>query len=63
MSFGRPKGLPDVVYHAESSLDLATWTPLPLEVLADGPLQTIRVRNPTAATDRIGFIRVRFTRP
>jgi hypothetical protein len=63
MSFDRPKGLPDVIYHAESSLDLATWTPLILEIVTDGPVQTVRVRSPEASTDRTGFIRVRFTRP
>jgi hypothetical protein len=63
MSFERPKGLPDVIYHAESSLDLETWTPLILEIVTDGPVQTVRVRSPEASTDRTGFIRVRFTRP
>ena len=63
MSFDRPKGLPDVIYHAESSLDLETWTPLNLEIITNGPVQTVRVRSPEAATDRTGFIRVRFTRP
>ncbi len=63
MSFDRPKGLPDVIYHAESSLDLETWTPVILEIVTDGPVQTVRVRSPGAATGRTGFIRVRFARP
>ncbi len=63
LTFQRPKGLPDVVYQAVTSSDLNEWTPLPLEVLTDGPVQTVRVFNPASPNGRIGFIQVRFTRP
>ena len=63
ITFTRPKALPDVIYHPETSLNLADWHPLPLEILREGPVQTIRVRNASAVTERIGFLQVRFTRP
>lgn len=61
--FQRPKALPDVIYHAETSLNLEQWDPLPLEILTDGPVQTVRVRNPGAVTGNIGFLKIRFSRP
>lgn len=62
-TFQRPKALPDVVYHAETSLHLESWDPLPLEILTDGPVQTVRARNPGAVTGNIGFLKIRFSRP
>lgn len=63
LTFTRPKGL-NVVYGAESSDNLSTWTPLTLEVIADGPVQTIQVRDPLSTGDLSRrFIRLKFTAP
>ena len=61
--FTRPKDLPSVTYRAEStdSLQQGGWSSLQLEVINDGPVQTIRVRDPlnTGSTGR-RFIRLLF---
>lgn len=63
LTFTRPKDLPDVVYTAESSTDMITWTPLTLTLVQDGPVQTLRVTDPlTNGTPERRFIRLRFTR-
>jgi len=46
LTFTRPKDLPDVVYSAESSDDLVNWTPLTIQLITDGPTQTLRVVDP-----------------
>lgn len=60
--FTRPKDLPDVTYAAESSDDLGGWSSVPLEVTTDGPVQTVRVRDPlTAGNPGRRFIRLLLT--
>ena len=44
--FNRPKALPNVIYSAESSDNLGNWSPVTLEVITDGPVQTVRARDP-----------------
>jgi len=62
--FNRPAGLPDVLYAAESSDDLINWHPCTLEMLADGPVQTMRAVDPlTSGNPAQRFISLRFTRP
>ena len=63
IAFQRPKGLPDVIYDAATSTDLLRWDPIPVTIVSDGPVQTVRVNNPGAPNGQIGFIRVRFVRP
>ncbi len=46
--FTRPKGLPDVSYTAESTDTLGSWSPVTLEVITDGPVQTVRARDTLA---------------
>ncbi|MGV3659534.1 MAG: MBG domain-containing protein [Prosthecobacter sp.] len=48
LTFTRPKGLSGVIYGAESSDSMAagSWTPLTVELVTDGPVQTVRVRDP-----------------
>jgi hypothetical protein len=56
--------LPDLEYAAESSADLATWTPAALEVLETGATETLRAsaaRDPGDAAPR--FLRLRLVRP
>lgn len=61
-TFTRPKDLPDVVYGAEASDNMTSWTPLTLEVINDGPVQTIRVRDPLSSGNTARrFIRLLFT--
>ncbi|MCF7730619.1 MAG: DUF6055 domain-containing protein [Akkermansiaceae bacterium] len=63
LTFERPAGLPDVIYTAESSDDLIDWTPRALELVADGPVQTMRAVDPLTAGDPARrFIRLRFTK-
>jgi hypothetical protein len=62
--FKRPKGLPDVIYAAESSTDMITWNPVPLALVEDGMMQTVRASDPLSSGDsQRRFIRLRFTRP
>jgi hypothetical protein len=62
--FSRPANLPNLSYGAESSEDLSNWTPVPLEMLAPGPIETLRARDPLDTGNRfLRFLRLRFTRP
>ncbi|MFM7604202.1 MAG: peptidylprolyl isomerase, partial [Prosthecobacter sp.] len=64
LTFTRPKDLPDVLYGAESSESLAagSWNSRPVEVITDGAIQTIRVRDPlTTGSPERRFIRLRFS--
>ena len=64
LTFERPAGLPDVLYAAASSDDLIHWNPCLLEMVADGPLQTMRAIDPlTSGNPARRFISLRFTRP
>ena len=63
LTFTRPKALPDVTYSAVSSENLPTWSPLTLELLSDGPIQTLRARDPlTTGNASQRFIRLQFAR-
>ncbi|MEI6676059.1 MAG: MBG domain-containing protein, partial [Verrucomicrobiota bacterium] len=44
--FTRPANLPDVIYSAEASDNLGTWSPVVLEVIAQGAIETVRARDP-----------------
>ncbi|MFN7561772.1 MAG: MBG domain-containing protein, partial [Prosthecobacter sp.] len=62
--FTRPKDLPNVTYTAQSSENLSSWTPLTLEVVTDGPVQTMRARdNLAVGNPGQRFIRVLFGTP
>jgi cyclophilin family peptidyl-prolyl cis-trans isomerase len=62
LSFTRPKDLPDVSYSAESTDSLGSWTPITLELVSDGPVQTWRARDPLATgSPNRRFIRLVFT--
>ncbi|MBJ7424021.1 MAG: hypothetical protein JHD23_05980, partial [Akkermansiaceae bacterium] len=61
--FTRPSNLPSVIYHAESSENLQTWTPLTLELLEPGALETLRARTPLGTgINAKSYIRLRFER-
>jgi hypothetical protein len=63
LTFQRPRGLPDVTYTAESSDDLIHWTPRALEIVVDGPVQTMRAVDPLASGNPARrMIRLRFAR-
>ena len=47
--FTRPKDLPGVDYAAESTDNLSGWNPVTLEVIGDGPVQTVRARDPLSS--------------
>ena len=64
LTFQRPRGLSDVQYGAESSEDLSHWGACALEVVADGPVQTMRALDPVPPDNAPPrFIRLRFTKP
>jgi len=64
LTFQRPKGLPDVQYAAESSEDMIQWSPCTLEMVTDGPVQTMQAVDPlTSGNPAQRFIRLRFTTP
>jgi cyclophilin family peptidyl-prolyl cis-trans isomerase len=62
LAFTRPKDLPNVSYSAESTDSLGSWTPITLELVSDGPVQTWRARDPLATGNpNRRFIRLVFT--
>ncbi len=64
VTFTRPANLPDVSYAAESTADLGTWTPVPLEVLVPGAIETMRARDPLlTGNPLLRFLRLHFERP
>jgi hypothetical protein len=64
LTFTRPRGLSDVLYAADSSDDLIHWNPCVLEMVADGPVQTMRAIDPlTSGNPARRFISLRFTKP
>lgn len=64
VTFTRPRGLPDVLYSAESTDDLIHWNPCLLELIADGPVQTMRASDPVISGNPARrFISLSFTRP
>jgi hypothetical protein len=64
LTFDRPAGLPGVLYEAVSSDDMIHWNPCPLEMVADGPVQTMRAVDPlTSGNPARRFISLRFTKP
>lgn len=63
LTFTRPAGLPEILYAAESSDGLGIWSPVPLEVIGTGAIETIRARDPLTEGDTgRRFIRLRFER-
>ena len=59
--FTRPKDLPDVTYTAESTDTLSTWNSINLEIISDGPVQTLRARDPlTTGNPARRFMRLVF---
>lgn len=64
LTFTRPGGLPGINYLAESSDDLGTWTPVPLELLVPGATETVRARDPLdAGNPLLRFLRLRIEKP
>lgn len=64
LTFTRPTGLPNVTYGAESSENFGVWTPVPLELLSPGPIETLRARDPlTTGNPAQRFLRLRIGRP
>ncbi len=63
INFTRPKALPDVIYEAESSPDMAGWSPVPITLISDGPIQTMRATDPLPlANGSRRFMRLKFSR-
>lgn len=60
LTFTRPAGLPGITYAAESSDVLGPWTPVGLEVVEPGAIETIRTRDPLTGDPSRRFIRLRF---
>ena len=44
LTFTRPANLPGIHYAAEASGDLGAWSPVPLEILSTGAVETVRAR-------------------
>jgi len=64
LTFTRPKNLPGVTYGAESTDSLGSWIPVTLEVISDGPVQTVRACDPlTSGNPARRFIRLFFGVP
>ena len=65
LTLTRPKSLPDVLYFGEATSDLTAWpTAVPIEILADGEPQTIRLTDPLGTGDSAQrFLRLRASSP
>jgi hypothetical protein len=65
LTLTRPKTLPGVLYSGEATNDFASWpTSVPIEVVADGDPQTIRLTDPIGTVDSAQrFLRLRVTAP
>jgi hypothetical protein len=61
LTLTRPKALPGVSYFGEATNDFASWpTSVPIEILADGDPQTIRLTDPLGIADSARrFLRLR----
>ena len=63
INFTRPKALPDVSYEAESSPDMENWSSVPITLISDGPIQTMRATDPLPpANGSRRFMRLKFSR-
>jgi hypothetical protein len=63
LTFTRPANLPGLIYFAEATVDFGAWTPVPLEVLEQGPIETLRARDSLTNGDPTRrFLRLRFQR-
>ena len=63
LTFIRPANLPGLTYYAESSVDFGAWTTVPLEVLEQGSIETVRARDALTTGDPTRrFLRLRFQR-
>jgi cyclophilin family peptidyl-prolyl cis-trans isomerase len=62
--FTRPRDLPDVIYSAQASENLTSWSPVTIELVTDGPVQTMWARDPlsTGSPER-RFLQLIFTSP
>ena len=65
LTLTRPKSLPDVSYFGEATGSLGSWpTSVPIEILAAGDPQTIRLTDPLGTSDSAQrFLRLRITTP
>ncbi len=65
LTFTRPKSLPGVLYIGEATGDLGSWpTNVPIEIIADGDPQTVRLTDPFGTADSPArFLRLRVTGP
>lgn len=60
LAFVRPKGRSDLIYHAESGLDLAGWSPVTLEVIGEtATTESVKARVARPAGPSKLFIRLR----
>lgn len=63
ITFTRPDDLPGISYFAEATGDFLTWSPVPLEILTPGPIETVRAREPFGGNPSVPrFLRLRFER-
>ena len=65
LTLTRPKALPGITYIGEAGNELGSWpTSVPIEILADGDPQTIRLTDPFGTADDANrFLRLRVTSP
>jgi len=64
LTFTRPKDMPNVLYGAQSTDNFSGWNTLTLEVISDGPIQTLRVRDPlSSGNPSRRFLQLIFDRP
>ncbi len=65
LTLSRPKSLPGLLYSGEATDDLGTWaTSVPVEILADGDPQLIRISDPIGTDGSLRrFLRLRVSSP
>lgn len=63
LTFTRPASLPGIHYFAEATADFVIWSPVPLEIVAPGAVETVRALDPFGMDPSISrFLRLRFER-
>ncbi len=65
LTLSRPKSLPGLLYLGEATSDISAWdTSVPIEILADGDPQTIRITDPLGRAGSVQrFLRLRVSSP
>ena len=61
LTFKRPANPPRIHYFAQASENVTTWSPVPLEIVTPGVVETVRAFDPFGVDPLVPrFLRLRF---